>query len=247
MSEITKERILQEIRRISESNGGSPPGKQKFFQETGIKESYWSGKFWTKWSHALAEAGYLPNQLQKPIPEIEVLENYARLTAELGHIPTTAEMKMKAREDSSFLSHNTLNHLGPKRQRLSKLLEFCRKTPIYKDLVLVVEEAIRAELISKKPRERVVEKSIVSEEGYVYLLQFGDTYKIGSSKNVERRFRELKTQMPYDGKIIHSIATGDLGGIELYWHNYFKEKRLRGEWFKLSDSDVRYFKKRKLM
>ena len=88
---------------------------------------------------------------------------------------------------------------------------------------------------------------IKSTEGYVYLIQFGEEYKIGTSNNVERRFRELKTQMPYEGKIVHTIVTGDPEGIEAYWHQYYAEKRLKGEWFKLSKSDVQYFKKRKLM
>ena len=85
------------------------------------------------------------------------------------------------------------------------------------------------------------------EDGYVYLIQFGSEYKIGTSNNVERRFRQLKTQMPYDGKIIHTIAAGDPMGIEAYWHKYFDSKRLKGEWFKLTADDVKYFKKRTLM
>lgn len=92
-----------------------------------------------------------------------------------------------------------------------------------------------------------MEAASKTEIGYVYLIHFGAEYKIGSSSSVERRFREIKTQMPYEGKIIHSIATGDPEGIEAYWHEYFKDRRLKVEWFKLSPSDVRYFKKRKLM
>lgn len=83
--------------------------------------------------------------------------------------------------------------------------------------------------------------------GYVYLIQFGKEYKIGNANNVERRFRELKTQMPYEGKIIHTISTGDPEGIEAYWHQYFADKRLKGEWFALTERDVRYFRRRKLM
>ena len=96
----------------------------------------------------------------------------------------------------------------------------------------------------------MVEESIESaeaQEGYVYLMQFGSEYKIGTSNNVERRFRELRTQMPYEGRIIHTIATGDPEGIEAYWHQYYSGKRLKGEWFQLSSNDIRYFKKRKLM
>lgn len=240
---MSKNNILEEIKRTAEANGGVPLGKQRFFQETGIKESDWSGKFWTKWGDAVQEAGYLPNKKQIAFSDESQLEKYALLARELGHIPTASEVRMKARHDVDFPSHNTFSRLGSKQLLLSKLLAFCRENESYSDLVSILDKQSR---IEHSPENQVVPTRI--ELGHVYLLHFGgDEYKIGCTNNVERRFREIKTQMPYDGKIIHVIETGDPEGIEAYWHQYFKDKRLKGEWFKLSDSDVKYFKKRKLM
>jgi hypothetical protein len=61
---MNKQQILEEIKRTAEANGDVPLGKQRFLTETGIRESDWSGRFLTKWSAAVREAGYEPNVKQ---------------------------------------------------------------------------------------------------------------------------------------------------------------------------------------
>ena len=61
---VDKQHILDEIRRTVEANGGVALGKQRFFSETGIRESDWSGKFWIRWGDEVREAGYEPNVRQ---------------------------------------------------------------------------------------------------------------------------------------------------------------------------------------
>lgn len=237
----TKEHIVKEIQRTAQQNGNIPLGRQRFLQVTGIKESDWSGKFWVKWSEAIREAGFTPNAMQDAIPDVDLLEAYVWLLNELGHVPTSPELRIKARSDATFPSHNTFARLGTKQQLIRKALVFCQEHDKCQHLVSLLEANS-----SQDSTERDCDKQF-NETGYVYLLQFGSEFKIGSSNNVERRFREIKTQMPYEGKIIHTIETGDPEGIEAYWHSYFKGKRLKGEWFKLAPGDVAYFKKRKLM
>ena len=239
---MTKDKILSEIRRTAEENDGIPLGKLRFLKETGIKESDWSGKFWAKWSDVILEAGYLPNKLQETIADEVLLEKYALLAIELGHLPTVSELRLQKRQDASFPNDKTFSRFGSKLHFTEKLLTFCNGKANFAELLEVLDGLPEF----KAPSPNGVTNTI-TENGFVYLLIFGQEYKIGCSNNVERRFRELKTQMPYDGKIIHSIATGDPEGIEAYWHKYFKEKRLKGEWFKLSETDVKYFMKRKLM
>lgn len=239
---MDKEKIIAEIQRTAKENGNKPLGLEKFSQTTGIKTAEWYGKFWAKWSDAVKEAGYLPNKMQDAYPEELLLESYALFVREIGHVPTSPELRMKARSDGNFPSHNTFSRFGSKQQFLAQLVIFCRQTPNYADLVPILEKTAKT---ASHPEEN--DKKSQDNDGYVYLLQFGEEYKIGSSNNVERRFREIKTQMPYEGKIIHTIETGDPAGIEAYWHHHFKNKRLKGEWFKLTTDDVKYFRKRKLM
>lgn len=82
---------------------------------------------------------------------------------------------------------------------------------------------------------------------YIYLLQSGETdcYKIGVSKNIETRIKELQPGNPYPIKL---VAYADLSREDFretaYWmvehslHAMLDSVRLKGEWFSLTDRDV---------
>ena len=78
--------------------------------------------------------------------------------------------------------------------------------------------------------------------GEVYLFKSGRYYKIGKTNDTVRRGKELRIQLPEKCILIHSIKTDDPSGIETYWHGRFEEKRLNGEWFNLSPTDIKAFK-----
>src|SRR6267142_231066 len=99
---MNKEEILREIRRTAEANGGLPLGSRRFETETGIKDTEWLGKLWARWSDALREAGFAPNQLRVAYESVDVLEKYATLARELGRLPTANDMRLKDRRDPTF-------------------------------------------------------------------------------------------------------------------------------------------------
>ena len=61
----------------------------------------------------------------------------------------------------------------------------------------------------------------------VYFIRCGDYVKIGTSKNIQRRLKDLETGNPYPLELIY--VEDSL--MEEEWHVLFKHRHHRGEWY----------------
>src|SRR5580692_1980705 len=104
--QIDREFILSEIRRVA-SDLGRTPGRNEFYNASGIRESQWIGRFWARWGEALAEVGLEPNQLQGAHSDEHLLRSLSALTLQLGRFPTNPEMRLARVRDSSFPNEKT--------------------------------------------------------------------------------------------------------------------------------------------
>lgn len=87
-------------------------------------------------------------------------------------------------------------------------------------------------------------------EGFVYVAQCKDVFKIGFSKRPDQRILSVRTKtrhlMPElsldDLHIIHCIPTNNMAFAERSLHNFFAEYRLKPEypceWFYLPESVI---------
>lgn len=81
------------------------------------------------------------------------------------------------------------------------------------------------------------------ESGYVYLIRSEQgAYKIGKSKNAERRISAMGVKLPFPIEPIQIIKTDDMNNLEAQLHYKFIEKRIEGEWFNLAPDDIEYIK-----
>jgi Meiotically Up-regulated Gene 113 (MUG113) protein len=223
---MNKEHILNEIKRTAKANGGKPLGMQAFYHETGIKSSDWQGKYWARWGDALQECGLEANTLQAARDEGELILHFVESIRELGKFPTKPEIQMKARRSPGFRWPNTFARLGSKKE----IGGACGG-------IFQTEHTVHP-AISREPSQEI---------GFVYLMKSGRNYKIGRTKHVGGRERDLSIQLPDKVGTVHSIRTDDPSGIESYWHNRFASQRKNGEWFELGAEDVAAFKRRKFM
>lgn len=239
---MNKTHIIQEIKRTAAANGGAPLGWRRFTTETGIKEYNWLGKFWARWSDALIEAGFTPNQLSVAYANKELLEKYANLSQELGRLPTGNDLRLKSKLDENFPSAKVFERLGTKLELIQQLSEYCRSREGCEDVITLCEGYVP---LNRNKSEKSRQQQ--GKNGFVYLIKSGRFYKIGKTNAPGRREYELAIQLPERAITVHVIETDDPSGIEAYWHNRFKAKRKNGEWFELEIADVAVFKRRKFM
>ncbi|MBD3251060.1 hypothetical protein GF380_01110 [Candidatus Uhrbacteria bacterium] len=79
-------------------------------------------------------------------------------------------------------------------------------------------------------------------EGYIYFIQVcnDDKYiKIGrTKKNCESRLAQLQTASPYQLRLIASFFFENVEEVEKELHEFFKDRRLVGEWFIIEPKEI---------
>lgn len=82
--------------------------------------------------------------------------------------------------------------------------------------------------------------------GYVYLIQdiYNNTYKIGVTKNLEKRIKALQTGNTCELKLVESFKTDYPYRLETMLHRSLEQYREKNEWFSLPIDIVYDFRSR---
>jgi hypothetical protein len=80
------------------------------------------------------------------------------------------------------------------------------------------------------------------EVGFIYLIKSDHGYKIGKSKNLSNRINKLGIQVPFEHECIYSSKFIGYHNVEKYFHKLFNSKRIKGEWFDLTEDDIIFIK-----
>ena len=235
----TREFIIGEIKRLAAAAGDRAPGFKAFRSATAVQEHEWRGLYWARWSDALAEAGFPPNEWQGRLDPERILHRFAVACRQMGRIPTTAEMEMQRRADPNVPSTKTLRaHFGGHAEAVDALRHWTGEHAAFADVAALLGPPPAA-LPPMAPR-----RTAASPDGFVYLIRSGPFHKIGRSEELERRIKQIRVALPEQAVLEHAIRTDDPAGIEAYWHRRFADRRANGEWFKLTSADVAAFKRR---
>ncbi|MGH2613213.1 MAG: GIY-YIG nuclease family protein [Rhabdochlamydiaceae bacterium] len=234
---ITKDDIIKEIRETAKANGNVPLGRDRFQDQTGIKEYDW-GRYWPRFSDAQREAGYSPNLMNSAYDDNYLYEKFIALMRELNKWPTRGDLRVKRNSSKDFPNEKTFQRLGTKQKIASKLLEYAINKN-YDDVVEICNSVLKEYEEREESMGGILEDNAI---GSVYLIKSGRYYKIGRTNSMGRRHHEITIQLPEGVELIHEIRTDDPSGIEAYWHKRFEAKRKNGEWFDLNSSEVKAFR-----
>jgi hypothetical protein len=71
-------------------------------------------------------------------------------------------------------------------------------------------------------------------DGFVYILQAGEYYKIGRSKDLSSRIKTLKIQLPFEVRVLNAFPCENAALTESHLHGYYARYRVNGEWFRFT-------------
>lgn len=89
-----------------------------------------------------------------------------------------------------------------------------------------------------EPLEVVGEPSNAPRAGVVYVLQSAYGYKVGRTRSVPTRMRTFAVRLPFFYTIPLCVWFEDCEEAERRYHAAFRERRINGEWFALSEVDI---------
>ena len=240
---VEKQHIVNEIKRTAAQNDGKALGERAFSQATGIMKHEWIPKLWPRFSAAVKEAGFAPQEfnINEKYEDEYLLEKYARLAQKINGLPTLSDLRHQKASGADIPNSATYdNRFETKRKLVSRLSDYCASRAEFADV-----RDLCANYLSRMVELPSVPLEPDAEMGYVYLFRMGKHWKLGRTNDLLRRGREIKTLLPEKCDVVHSFRTDDPTGIEAYWHRRFESKRCEGEWFVLTAKDIAAFKKRR--
>ncbi len=107
------------------------------------------------------------------------------------------------------------------------------------NLKKIIDAVIEGENPYSPPEKEKYKKPF--KPGIVYLLHSENGfYKIGRTSDGSSRLSYLTEKLPINIELVHQFRSDTPTKTEKNLHDRFSEKRIKGEWFSLSDEDVSY-------
>ena len=81
-----------------------------------------------------------------------------------------------------------------------------------------------------------------STKGILYIVQSSEIYKIGITDNFKQRLSALRHNTPHGLSVILILRISNANLVEKRLHTLFKDRRVKGEWFRLNSDDLEFLR-----
>ena len=78
---------------------------------------------------------------------------------------------------------------------------------------------------------------------YIFGNNVKQSYKVGISKNPDKRIKQLQTGCPFSINVVYKIETPHARKVESWFHQDYSDLNTSGEWFLLNPEDLTKAKK----
>lgn len=125
------------------------------------------------------------------------------------------------------------------KEKIDATIEFAKNNDV-DALNIAYNDSVISEMSEYSPTKSYKEKTS-SNKTYIYLMidNSNGYYKIGRSIKPKKRERTLQSEKPTIDLLFYWSSYLI---VETELHEYFADKRIRGEWFNLTDEDIQYIK-----
>jgi len=87
-------------------------------------------------------------------------------------------------------------------------------------------------------KDKIIPKLLNFDFGYIYFVKSQYGYKIGKAKDLSKRLRTFDVKLPFETECKYYFRTHNMRLSEMATHDYFKDYRLNGEWFNITNIQI---------
>jgi hypothetical protein len=239
--ELTQKQIIGEYKKLKLKLGRSPKSKE-FYHETSITPYHLENAFGSNpYTKLQQEVGDEPRKFgTKGRTKDEFFQVYGKVVRDLKDIPAISTWRNR-KESPRPTSYARVLKINWSQMPLA-FIDWANDKPEWADVVNICTSHCKENNLFSERTE-----VLTTSYGYVYLIKANRKghYKIGKTGSTGGRASQLSQLDPYDRRYEHVLETTDPFGLEKYWHQRFKDKRINidKEIFELSKEDIEAFKK----
>lgn len=111
--------------------------------------------------------------------------------------------------------------------------------------IALLPKLLRLQHVANRRRRDIVQewrkRPHATNKGFIYVIESktpARAYKIGMTTKPKERFKNFGVKLPFDIEVVCVIPTRHMRAAEANLHHIFEHKRVGGEWFDLSFTEV---------